>query len=107
MQLFVILTLGLTIYGSSIAISNRSPSSPIPPYVYPSSPHIGPPHFQHLGYQYPPGYALPPQTNQYGQQQQHWEREEKNKMDQQSMGLGAPPSMSNGEEKQKKGKSWF
>lgn len=53
-QFFVILTLGLTIYGSSVALSIL-PSRPMhqqPSYPLPSQ-HLGPPHFQHLGYQYP------------------------------------------------------
>lgn len=61
LQLFVSLTLVLTIYGSSVALSllpsrNRHAIHP-PPSPY----GIGPPHFQHLGPVPPAYYALPPQ----------------------------------------------
>jgi len=60
LQLFVSLTLVLTIYGSSVALSllpSRNVHAQPPPSPY----GIGPPHLQHLGAVPPAYYALSPQ----------------------------------------------
>ncbi|GAA5937255.1 hypothetical protein JCM1841_007022 [Sporobolomyces salmonicolor] len=82
-MLFVVLTLGITIYGSSAALSllsSRSSSHP-PPHVS-GSPGLGapPPHF------YPYPYGLP-----YNAGQTPWVVENGGNAEQVSLGLGAPP----------------
>lgn len=61
LQLFVSLTLVLTIYGSSVALSLLPSRNQHAAHAPPSPYSIGPPHFQHLGPVPPAYYALPPQ----------------------------------------------
>lgn len=70
-QLFVSLTLVLTIYGSSVALSLLPSRNAHGAHAHaPPSPYgLGPAHFQHLGPVPPAYYALPPQGYPQGHAQ--------------------------------------
>ncbi|KAI5480483.1 nucleus export protein Brr6 [Pseudohyphozyma bogoriensis] len=97
-MIFVILTLGITIYGSSAALS-LLPSRPAATSTHTVYPTGAPaPHFQHLGYGPPPGYGYSPLPSPaYGQRP--WDVAEKQA---ESMGLAAPPAAQT-----EKKKGWF